>query len=108
MVKISLQISCAFENVESLKAGPECSYFLKIRCNNCGESDGKFHPVDINETFGNGESWQNFLLSVKNSQFDKISSDSRNEKGSHFMQKCKMCSRENSLEIVEGSQGEFH
>lgn len=54
MVKISLQISCIFENVESLKAGPYCSYFLKFQCNNCGECDDKWHSVDIDEKVGQG------------------------------------------------------
>lgn len=39
MVKISLQISCVFENLEYLKAGDGFSYYLKIRCMSCGESD---------------------------------------------------------------------
>lgn len=84
MVKINLQISCILENVEYVKAGPGFSYFLKLRCNNCGEMDDVWHDVCME---------------------DKVKQDSRNAKGYNFVIKCKLCSRENSMDIVEGSQG---
>lgn len=45
MVFISLQISCLFENIEQIKTGYNYSYFLKLRCNNCGESDNIWHDI---------------------------------------------------------------
>jgi ribosomal protein S27E len=86
MVKIALQISCAFENIEFLKAGDGFSYFIKIRCMNCGESDNVWHPV---------------------CEDDRVQESTRNAKGSNFLIKCKLCSRENSIDIVEGSQGTY-
>lgn len=45
MVKIGLQISCIFENIEELKTDDNFSYFLKLRCNSCGESDDVWHDI---------------------------------------------------------------
>lgn len=84
MVKIGLQISCVLENIESLRAGPSFAYFLKLRCNNCGESDDIWHDICEDE---------------------RVKKDTRNAKGSNFVIKCKLCSRENSLDVVEASQG---
>lgn len=86
MVKIALQISCIFENLDFLKAGEGFSYFLKLRCMNCGETDDIWHPV---------------------CEDDRVQESSRNAKGSNFLIKCKLCSRENSLDVVEGSQGKL-
>jgi len=47
MVFISLQISCLFENIEEIKADHNYSYFLKLRCNNCGESDDIWHDICV-------------------------------------------------------------
>lgn len=85
MVKISLQISCALENIESIKIGTDFSFFLKLRCMNCGETDNIWHDVCEEE---------------------HVKQDTRNAKGYNFVIKCKLCSRENSMDIVEGSQGE--
>lgn len=87
MVKIGLQISCVLENIESFKAAPGFAYFLKLRCNNCGETDDIWHDVCEDE---------------------KVKQDSRNAKGYNFVIKCKLCSRENSLDVVEASQGRSH
>lgn len=84
MVKINLQISCVLENIEELKVGSDFAYFLKLRCNNCGESDDTWHDICMDE---------------------KVKQDSRNAKGYNFVIKCKLCSRENSMDVVEGSQG---
>ncbi|CRK99240.1 CLUMA_CG012588, isoform A [Clunio marinus] len=86
MVKISLQISCILENIEELKPGQNYSYFLKLRCNNCGEADDIWHDLCEDE---------------------KVQQDSRNAKGYNFVIKCKLCGRENSLDVVEGSQGSY-
>jgi hypothetical protein len=45
MVKIGLQISCQFENIEELKTEKNYSYFVKLQCNNCGENDGIWHDL---------------------------------------------------------------
>lgn len=84
MVKISLQISCILENIEELRTEPNFSYFFKLRCNSCGEMDGIFHDICEDE---------------------KVKQDSRNAKGYNLVIKCKLCSRENSMDVVEGSQG---
>lgn len=85
MVKISLQISCQLENIEELKAEENFSYFLKLRCNNCGESDDIWHDLCEGETVQQGRSG--------------------NSKGNNMVIKCKMCARENSIDIVEKSAG---
>lgn len=86
MVKIALQISAQFENIEELKTcHPDYAFYVKIRCSNCGEQDNKWH--DITES-------------------ERIGEDSRNPKGFNFFMKCKLCNRENSIDIVEGSNGE--
>lgn len=85
MVKISLQISCILENIEEVRAGAEFSYFLKLRCNNCGESDNIWHDICEDE---------------------KFNQDSRNAKGYNMVIKCKLCARENSIDIIEASQGD--
>lgn len=86
MVKISLQISAALENIEELKTGPNFSYFLKLRCNNCGETDDIWHDICEEE---------------------KVKQDTRNAKGYNLVIKCKLCSRENSMDVVEGSQSSY-
>lgn len=87
MVKIGLQICAVLENVETLKTShPDYPFFVKIRCTNCGELDEKFH--DITES-------------------EKTGGTSRNQDGFNFYMKCKMCSRENSIDIVEKSNGKM-
>ncbi|XP_070493364.1 UPF0587 protein GA18326 isoform X2 [Chironomus tepperi] len=82
MVFISLQISCMFENIEEIKTGYNYSYFLKLRCNNCGESDDVWHDICEEE---------------------RTHQNTRNAKGFNMLIKCKMCSRENTIDIVEDS-----
>lgn len=85
MVKIGLQIRATLENVDELKTcHPNYTFFLKIKCSNCGEVSDKWHDLCENE---------------------HTNEDSRNPKGSNFYMKCKLCSRENSIDIVEGSNG---
>lgn len=87
MVKVGLQISCQFENIEELKTcHPSYAFFVKVKCSNCGEKDGNFH--DISEECRVGE-------------------DSRNPKGFNFFMKCKLCTRTNSIDIIEGSNGKW-
>lgn len=85
MVKIGLQICANLENIEELKTCyPDYSFFLKIKCTNCGEASDKWHDITESET---------------------VNSDSRNPRGSNFMMKCILCSRENSMDIISGTNG---
>lgn len=88
MVKIGLQIRATFENIDELKTShPDYAFFLKLKCSNCGEQSEKWH--DLTES-------------------EHTNEDSRNPDGFNFYMKCKLCSRENSIDIVEGSNGEWH
>ena len=87
MVKIGLQIKATLENVDELKTcHPNYPFFVKVKCGNCGEISDKWH--DITES-------------------EKVAEDSRNPKGFNFFMKCKMCGRENNIDIVEGSNGKL-
>uniref|UniRef100_A0A336KZU9 CSON001249 protein n=1 Tax=Culicoides sonorensis TaxID=179676 RepID=A0A336KZU9_CULSO len=87
MVKIALQISAQFENIEELKTcHPDYAFYVKIKCSNCGEIDEKWHDITESERVSEGDS-------------------SRNAKGVNFFIKCKLCMRESSIDIVEGSNG---
>lgn len=86
MVKISLQVSMILENIEEFRPGQSHSYFLKLRCNNCGEMDDIWHDI---------------------CEDDKVKQDTRNAKGYNMVIKCKLCGRENSMDVVEGSQGKW-
>lgn len=83
MVKIGLQIRAQLENVDEIRTNhPEYTFFLKFKCSNCGEQSEKWH--DLTES-------------------ERVQEDSRNPNGFSFFMKCKLCSRENSIDIVEGS-----
>lgn len=87
MVKIALQISAQFENIEELKTCyPDYPFYIKIKCSNCGEVDEKWHDITESDRISEGDS-------------------SRNHKGVNFYIKCKLCLRESSIDIVEGSNG---
>jgi hypothetical protein len=87
MVKIGLQICATLDNIEELKTcHPNYSFFIKIKCTNCGECSDKWHDLIESE---------------------RIGEDSRNPKGFNFAMKCKLCSRDNSLDVLEGSNGKF-
>lgn len=82
---MGLQISATLENVEKLETNhPDYPFFVKLTCSNCGEQSDKWH--DITES-------------------ERVGQDSRNASGSNFLMKCKMCGRENSIDIVEKSNG---
>ncbi|XP_073845660.1 UPF0587 protein GA18326 [Musca autumnalis] len=83
MVRVGLQISANLENIEELKTcHPDYAFFIKITCTNCGETSDKWH--DITES-------------------ERTQLDTRNTDGFNFYMKCKMCNRENSIDIVEKS-----
>ncbi|XP_043477508.1 CXXC motif containing zinc binding protein [Leptopilina heterotoma] len=82
MVKIALQIKATLENIDELKtSGVDFRWYLKFSCNNCGEVSEKWNYASLDESTpaqrGNGVN--------------------------HFVSKCKLCSRENSMTIIEDS-----
>lgn len=84
MVKISLQIKANFENVEELTTNhPNYNFLLKLKCLNCGETSDKWH--DVMES-------QSFPAKTGKSE-------------THYLAKCKLCGRENSLNIIQGTNG---
>lgn len=84
MVKISLQINANLEQVEELYTShPDYSFLLKIKCLSCGECPDTWHDVLESKTFPS-----------KTGKSD-----------THYSAKCKLCGRENSLSIIEGTNG---
>lgn len=84
MVKFSLNIKATLEYVEELSTNhPNYSFALKLKCLNCGEVSEKWHDVTESQTFP-----------TKTGKSE-----------THFLAKCKLCGRENSLDIIEGSNG---
>ncbi|XP_068144899.1 UPF0587 protein CG4646 [Drosophila tropicalis] len=87
MVRVGLQISCTLENIEKLETShPDYAFFLKLTCSNCGEQTNKWHDVTESE---------------------RVQQDTRNSEGFNFFIKCKMCGRENSIDIVEKSNAPY-
>lgn len=82
MVKIALQIRATLENIEELRpSGAEFRWYLKFGCCNCGEVSEKWNYVSLKE-------------SVPAQRGNAVT---------HFTSKCKLCSRENSMTILEDS-----
>lgn len=82
MGKLSLEIKATLENVEEIYTNhPDYAFLLKLKCTSCGESSNKWHDVSECQTFPGktGRSENNYIA------------------------KCKLCSRENCLDIVPGS-----
>ncbi|XP_076808747.1 CXXC motif containing zinc binding protein-like [Clavelina lepadiformis] len=79
MVKIALEINAFLENVSSLQAvGEEFRWYLKLKCSSCGEVSSSWQYVSLSE-----------------------STETKGGRGSASMvQKCKMCGRENHLDIL--------
>lgn len=87
MVKIALQITCRLDNIEELRpSGSEFRWCLKFTCCNCGETSDKWNYV----------SSDNPARAVV-----------RGSGVSHFVSKCKLCSRENSMTILDDSVQSF-
>ena len=81
---IQLRIKASLENIEELKTNhPDHSFSFKLKCTGCGETSDKWHDVIESEKFPGktGRSENNYIA------------------------KCKMCGRENCLDIVPGSNG---
>ncbi|XP_011869451.1 PREDICTED: UPF0587 protein C1orf123 homolog [Vollenhovia emeryi] len=94
MVKMALQITCRLDNVEELRPCESgFRWCLKFNCGNCGESSDKWNCPCADEPIP----------------------AQRGSGVNHFVCKCKLCSRENSMAIIEDSvqpftardQGEF-
>uniref|UniRef100_A0A8B9WFX2 CXXC motif containing zinc binding protein n=1 Tax=Bos mutus grunniens TaxID=30521 RepID=A0A8B9WFX2_BOSMU len=82
MGKIALQLKATLENVTNLRpVGEDFRWYLKMKCGNCGEIS---------------EKWQYIRL------MDSVAL--KGGRGSASMvQKCKLCSRENSIEILSST-----
>lgn len=86
MVKISLQIKANLENIDELYTiHPNYNFLLKIKCLSCGEVSDKWHDVTESQTYP---------TKMGKSEV-------------HYLAKCKLCSRENSLDIIPGSNGNY-
>ena len=86
MVKISLQIKVTLENIQELRpAGPEFRWYLKVCCSNCREESEKWVYMSLSET-------------VPSQKGHAVN---------HFVTKCKLCNRENTLTILEDSVKPF-
>ncbi|XP_037948865.1 UPF0587 protein CG4646 [Teleopsis dalmanni] len=87
MVRVGLQVSANLENIDELQTNhPNYAFFVKVKCSNCGEVSEKWH--DITEA-------------------ERTQEDSRNPEGFNFYIKCKLCSRGNSIDIVEKSNATY-
>lgn len=86
MVKIALQIKAQLECIDKVYTShPDFQWFLKLKCGSCGEVTDKFH--DLTES-------------------EKVpQKHTRGE--SNLLIKCKLCSRENSIDVIEGSNGMY-
>ena len=82
MVKIGLQFQAQLENVTGLKPeDDEFRWYLKLKCNSCGDVPKNWQYVNQTE-----------------------SSDLKGGRGSaNAVIKCKLCSRENSIDIIKDS-----
>lgn len=84
MVKIGLQIKANLEHIDELYTNhPNYTFLLKLKCLNCGEVSEKWHGITESETFP---------TKVGKSE-------------THYLAKCKLCGRENSLDIIAGTNG---
>lgn len=87
MVKIALQIKANLEHIDELYTNhPNFTFLLKLKCLNCGESSDKWQTITESETVP--------------------ARTGRSE--THYLAKCKLCSRENSMDIIEGSNGKYN
>lgn len=83
MVKIGLQIKAYLTNIEELKTNEDFSYFFKLRCNSCGEVSEKWQDISPLNTVEAVRSETNYLA------------------------KCKLCSRENTMDVLTETIGKF-
>ncbi|XP_053979765.1 CXXC motif containing zinc binding protein [Hylaeus anthracinus] len=82
MVKIALKVNATLENIEELRpSGHQFRWYLKFTCSSCGEVSEKWNYASLSE----------FTPALRGNAV------------THFMSKCKLCSRENSMSILEDS-----
>lgn len=82
MVKIALQVMFEMGNVSEVKSSAkEFTWVLKFSCSNCGETSGNWDYLSLNVP-----------IPTK-----------RGKSVNHFASKCKFCSRENTVTILEDS-----
>lgn len=80
MVKISLQIKVTLENVDVLApTESDFRWYLKFICSNCHELTDKWNYASLSETFPS----------------------TKGHSVNHYVSKCKVCLRENSMTILE-------
>ncbi|GBP71226.1 UPF0587 protein CG4646 [Eumeta japonica] len=86
MVKVALQVKATLECIEKLYTNhPNHQWFLKLKCGNCGEVSDKLH--DLMES-------------------EKVP-QKHNRSETNLLIKCKLCSRENSMDVIEGSNSVY-
>ncbi|CAN8025097.1 hypothetical protein HPB47_025525 [Ixodes persulcatus] len=81
MVKIGLQFSANLENLSSFKAGEDFVWYLKLKCMSCGEEGVNWHSVEA----------------------DSKSACKGGPGSANLVIRCKLCSRENSLDVIPSS-----
>ncbi|KAJ8969198.1 hypothetical protein NQ314_001869 [Rhamnusium bicolor] len=86
MGKLSLQISATLEGIEEFYTShPNYTFLLKIKCSSCGEISDKWHDVTESQTYPG----------------------KTGKSENHYIAKCKLCGRENNLDIIPGSNGKY-
>ena len=86
MVKIGLQVRAQLENVTDLKPdGEDFRWYLKLKCVGCGETPNHWQYVTSSEK-----------TAVKGGRGE-----------ANAVIKCKLCSRENSIDILTESIGRY-
>merc|ERR1712243_15507 len=89
MVKIALKIKATLENVTGVcadDADSEFRWYLKVKCSSCNEVSDKWIYISRSE--------QNELKGGRGS--------------ANLVLKCKLCSRENNMDIIPDSLGSYN
>lgn len=85
MVKIGLQIRANLENVASFGADEDIVWYLKLKCISCGEETSTWQTVEAGAKAAMKGSRGNANLVIK----------------------CKLCSRENSMDVLNDSLSSY-
>ncbi|XP_020892280.1 UPF0587 protein v1g245604 [Exaiptasia diaphana] len=86
MVRISLQFKANLENITNIRPeGDDFRWYLKVKCLNCGEETKQWVYLCAMES-----------LPIKGSRGN-----------ANYVSKCKLCGRENSIDIVKDSVKEY-
>ncbi|XP_075924699.1 CXXC motif containing zinc binding protein isoform X2 [Petromyzon marinus] len=85
--RFGLQLQATMENLTGLRpSGEDFRWYLKLKCANCGEVSDKWQYISLQE-----------------------SAPLKGGRGSASMvQKCKLCSRENSIDILKDSMKPYN